>query len=595
MAQPAYEKHIDGVIQGGYTVPNFIQNNWRAQEAINKGNQQVELYYHGSVATQKTYDNIAIDKGSLDQSAENAHAQAAQQRQRMVGLNQYIPSTDGKKVFMLGDQILRIDNERVTDELGNVKMKNTYNIKNNKKGLMASYDANLTDAFGNKSQIQWQGSYTSDSVHYAGKDTNANRNIAQYTMTETDSAGNKKFSSWKAQSYAGKVPTAISESVTVANAGENPYTLSFTRSNMKYESNNDNPSSYEEIGIGEDGLAYYLTRSNISYNGKNQMAGYHEEKKQTQVDGSISTFISTAEFKYKEIGAKFGKDVKDQDPDQLLESTINTQVKNADDSSKTEETNTKYHYENNKLTGATARTKFDGNEAWYEYKDKEGRNLTKNTDARGNATFSYEDANTKKIVEVDKSQVNEPTLKSKNKYSGEATKELDAINGELLEKNSGGRTIYYSGGEINENQIQRIENLTTDYENELRNNLPRQITSHEHLETTYPALDPNNEHKSVQNIDTNYIYKANGNLDSASGSGKASGWEYTSQRGWYGKYSIDDIKETYEIKVGKPFKNSTTKSKNYEEYQAPFESEEGENAVIRTQFSNQAASNGDKV
>jgi hypothetical protein len=48
-----------------------------------------------------------------------------------------------------------VENERVFDANGNVSMRNTFGMEYNAKRLLTDYDADTTDALGNKSHINW--------------------------------------------------------------------------------------------------------------------------------------------------------------------------------------------------------------------------------------------------------------------------------------------------------------------------------------------------------------------------------------------------------------------------------------------------------
>jgi hypothetical protein len=76
-------------------------------------------------------------------------------------------------------------------------------------------------------------------------------------------------------------------------------------------------------------------------------------------------------------------------------------------------------------------------------------------------------------------------------------------------------------------------------------------------------LDPDDSHAQIRDILTNYSYDEKGNLTGAKGVGQGEGWEYASEKGWYGKHTSTIIID-YDIILGRALRKTYTEDKHYE-------------------------------
>jgi hypothetical protein len=562
-----YREYLSDKIQNGYYVEVFTKMDMRQKERVDKRNQVEGILNYSYEATPESTNGILAVEYQHKDSTDKLNTEIKQQRQQreQVATAQtefnYIKYSDGKVAYFKDSLTTRVENERVVDELGNVSIKNTYDMQYNDKRLLTSYEATQTDHLGNASRLYWYGvSYTPDSVFYANKDTRAGKNVTDYYLKEIDSAGNTKLAHWQASSYEGKFLRAFSQTIEDSVYGN----TTFTRSNITYENNDsERPASYHEEGIGTDGLAYTSDRTNLTYNDKKQVTGYQEETITTQIDGSKTKTKVDAKFKYLAVANQFGADVEEPDPDKPLESTISTTIENADGSQRTETATITYNYDaTNQLMSASEQSKFTGQEAqWYEYSDIYGHIVSRNEDENGNITYSYIDSITQETVIVPQDQVT-ATLKDGNKYTGIAETQYEILYGKPMAKEANSRTLYY-GQNISGDELLRVEDSTLTYNNGLVNNLQRLLSSQEYTKVTRPLLDPENKYEETNEISTTYIYDAKGNLVDAQGTGKGGGWEYANEKGWYGKYT-STITTDYDVILGKALRTKYYEDKDYE-------------------------------
>jgi hypothetical protein len=564
---PGYRNYLTEKIQNGYFVEIFANLDMRQLERVDKRNEIEKILGYSYEAGPQTTNNIlATDYQTAYNSAtlKIEIGQQRQQRQQIAsaelaeGFN-YLPHSDGRIDYFKDGLLIASVNERVVDQLGNVSLKNTYNIQYNDNRLMISYDATIKDNLGNVTQQSWYGAtYSADSIFYGGKDTNANKNLTEYYLKETDSAGNVRLSHWQALSYDGKCVRAFHQRIE-----DSVYGISdFTRSNITYCNNDpDYASSYHEEGIGTDGLSYSADRSNIKYNGSGQLTAYHEVVLLTQPDGTVSKITVDATFKYADVPNQFGPDVE-SDPSRMLESIITSTTEGADGSIRNETTTTTYGYDSGlRLISASGVSQLSGQEAdWYEYSDAQGHILTKGTDADGNTIYFYTDPETSEEFYVSADQV-KTTVKEGNKYQGTTYTAYELVYGAPMAKETHSR-LYFYGENISAGELLRIEDSSVTYTNGLVNNLRRALSIQEHNETTYPLTDPQNTHKTIRDSSSTYVYAVNGNLVDFLSSGASEGWEYSPTRGWYNQYT-STFREDYDIILGKPARTNYYEDKNY--------------------------------
>lgn len=563
-----YREYLSDKKQNGYYVEVFTKMDLNQKERVNKRNQIEEILAYAYQAAPESANGILATQYQHKYNADNLKVEIAKQHQQreqvasaqIEGGFNYIPHSDGKIDYFKDGLLTRVENERVVDEFGNISIKDTSNMQYNDKRLLTSYDATLKDKMGNVTKLFWYGAtYSADSVYYATATTNASKSLAEYTLKEIDPAGNVKLTQWKAVSYEGKYLRAFSQTIE-----DNVYgTASFKRSNITYAGNNPGQlSSYHEEGIGTDNLAYTLDRTDIAHNGeKDQLTGYHEVMMTTQIDGTKTKATTDAKFNYLGVAHQFGPDVEELDPDRILESIITITEENADGSVKTETATTKYDYEAaSQLYKASTGSEFNGQEAkWYEYTDRAGHILSRNQDKDDKVTYSYVDADTLQTIAVSEGEVS-AALKDGQKFSGTTETQFEILYGKPIAKQTHSVTGYYNP---ENNKIIRAEDSIITYNNGMVNNLLRTLDSQEYTKITNPLLDPENTHQQTRDIATTYSYDEKANLVDAQGTGTANGWEYSGEKGWYGKYT-STINIDNEVILGKVLRKTYDENKHYE-------------------------------
>lgn len=564
---PGYREYLSGKIQNGYYVEVFSELDRIQKERVNKRNQAEEILAYAYQAAPEAANGILAAQYQHQYNADNLKREIMLQRQglensasaNLEGGFRYIPHSDGKIEYFKDGLLTRVENERVVDEFGNVNIRNSYNYKYDGKRLLTGFEADTKDALGNISHTRQYGmKYTADSLFYAGKDTNANKNITEYFLEETDPAGNKEVTHFYAGSYEGKLLRAFSQTIEDNIYGKS----SFNRSNINYAGGDPTRiSSYHEEGIGTDNLSYTSERADMRYNDKGQLTGYQQEITTTQIDGKKTKTSIEAKFNYLGVPHQFGRDVKEPDPDRILESIVTSSEEQADGSLITETNTTKYSYNAaSQFIDTSSQSEFNGQEAnWYEYKDASGHTLSRNVDKENKVTYSYVDPDTLETVTVSGDLVS-AALKDGNKFSGTTKTKFEILYGKPLAKETQSVTTYSNS---EDNNIVRTEESTVTYNNGLVNNLLRTLGSQEHTKITNPALDPEKSHTQVRNINSSYLYDAKGNISDVDSSGTGSGWEYSSEKGWHGKYT-SNINIDYEVVSGRALRKSYKEDKDYE-------------------------------
>jgi hypothetical protein len=99
--------------------------------------------------------------------------------------------------------------------------------------------------------------------------------------------------------------------------------------------------------------------------------------------------------------------------------------------------------------------------------------------------------------------------------------------------------------------------VSVSYINGLKNNLPRNISSKQNTLTTFPPIDIDNIHSETEEVTTENLYDAKGNLTGAQGIGKKFSHEYDYKKGWYNPHD-DLITVDYVVILGKPLMKQTT-------------------------------------
>jgi hypothetical protein len=573
-----YRDYLNNKVRNGYSLDIFTGLDRGQKERIAKRKQIEELVESSRWANfdlDRGVQQDNLEKAQNSQVLENEVAQQRKQREEnaaAIGEFQYIAYSDGKKEYFTDGLVTTIEKERITDELGNPSLKTTRKMKYNDRRLLISYEVAVTDAFGSTTKVIFdEVEYSPDSVFYGNHITRANKTLTKYHIREIDGGGNITDRYWQADEIEGKFVTASSENVLDPVYGN----YSFQRTNIRYQNNDpERIDSYHEEGIGRDNLPYSLERTNIIYNDKGQVTNYDETKYiQAYIIDEDENIVFTenrikitthAQFNYLSVPNQFGPDVKEPEPDRLLESIITTTTQNPDGSEKTETVTTKYKYDGNQnLIGASGYSIVTGQEAdWYEYIDAQGNILRRSKDDNGDFIYSYVDPDTLKVIIVDPNEVT-AILEDGFKYKGTSLIQYEILSDKPVIKKVDSETYYYRYY-IVEEQIQRIETSTSNYTNGLINNLPRALYLDEHTETAYP-YDPDGSHKRITDISLKYEYDEKVNLiglTQVPGTGRGEGWEYSETRGWYGKY-ISAITKRYEVILNEPVEKYYYEDKVY--------------------------------
>jgi len=559
---PGHRDYLNGKILSGYYVDLFSRADLRQKERVSKRNQVEEILNYSYQAGPESANGTFDAKNTRSYNSYGLKMEIARQRQQreQVASAQtefnYIRNTDGKVSYFKDGLTTRIENERITDEFGNVSaIKNTRNMQYNDKRLLIGYDADVMDKLGNTSKVTWYGvKYTPDSVFYGSSETRANKNISEYYLKEVDPAGNATETHFYGTAFEGKFLRAFSQTVEDTIRGK----ASFNRSNIQYSDPN-HVTGYHEEGTGTDNKAYTSDRTNMAYD-DDRLSSYDEVTYTTQVDGLKQKTTVNAKFTYKDTN-QFGPDVPSGDS-RLVESVITSTVENPDGSIRTDTTTTTYEYDAlDQITGATAYNEFHGQDAkGLEYKDAEGHILTRNTDAEGEITYSYVDADGKTVT-VDEDKVTKTAIDGE-KFSGNAvtTTQFEILGGKLMTKEVRAITTYNTP---DGQEIYTINDTMVTYNNGLVNNMARVLDTKEHSEITYPLFNEAEEHTQIRDIATTYEYDAKGNLSDASSTGTGSGWEYSGEKGWYAPYT-STITSDYEIILGGAVQKTYDEEKIYD-------------------------------
>ncbi|MDD5669569.1 MAG: hypothetical protein PHE58_06025 [Candidatus Omnitrophica bacterium] len=557
-----YRPYLDGKIQFGYYVDTFVHVNRRQEERVSKRKQIEDVISGASQAAPQANFAIFSDKANLRQQAERLNAQIqsdiqkGKQNSAANGEFKYIKNSDGKFEYFTDGLPTTILNERVVDELGNVVLKDTHNMKYNDSRLLTSYDATSKDNLGNISRQSWTGKYTPDSVFYGSDFTNANKLFTEYTVKEIDPAGNTRSTEWKAGNYDGKLLRAFSQKIEDSIYGK----MSFTRSGIEYANNDPKkPFSYKEEGIGTDELFYSTDRTCTSYNGKNQITGYHETITNTQIDGTKSVTDVNSKLTYLTVDQIY-KDVE-ADPDRLLVNYTEATVLNADGSTRKETSTTKYLYDNTKtLTDASTHSDFTGKEPqWFSLKDKDGNTLSTMQKDDGTTEYFYINCATKEKVTVAESDVTKK-LEDGNSYTGFADTKYQILYGKPMSSSVYSLISHFSAAD---GSLFKVDDTTTTFSNGLVNNMQRQLNSHESTRMMYPYLDSDNSHIETLNITTTNVYDNLGNLKDGYGIGTHTGYEFSPESTWISQYTAD-VEVSYEVILGKLLREGSKEVRHYQ-------------------------------
>lgn len=516
---PGHREYLSGKIQNGYYVEVFVNRDIRQKERAVKRNDIEKIVSASYEAAPQSATGILAAEFQKKNNTDNLKIEISKQRQQreqvasaqIEGGFTYVPHSDGKIEYFKDGLLIRVENERIVDQYGNVAIKNTSNIKYNDKRLMTNYEATVRDHLGNLTRLAWYGgAYTADSLYYGGANTEANKNLSEYYLEEIDPAGNVRLTHFSGASYSGKSLKAFNQTTQDSIYG-----------NAEFRRFNITGTSYEEEGTGTDSLTYRLSRDKITNNNKEQATGYTEVKEVTQLNGGIIKTVTEVKNTYLAVPHQFGPDVEEADQDRLLESVITTSVENPDGSKRREVNTVTNQYNGLNLTGAQGASEFSGQEAGWldgaEYRDGA-------------------------------------------KYNGTSQIQYELSYGEPKLKQSDTTASYYSPSG---DDLLRSERTTVTSSNGLVNNLPRLLDTKELSNTTYyPLVDPNGVLQTgIKHITTTYTYEPSGNLSKAAGKGSGSGYEFMNNNGWMNYASDIDI--DYEVILGEAKQKKSQENKDY--------------------------------
>lgn len=554
----SYWDYINKVINSGYSPDVFVKIDRRNMERVE--NQKVidSMLRYATAAAPISSSGVDLAEYLRQEASANIKQTVLdnkQQREKNAAANgefNYVTYTDGGTDYFTDGLLTTSVNRVKIDELGNRSLSSTHDMKYNDDRLLVSYEGESVDNLDNKTTFSWSGTYLPGSLFYASAETNAYKSYATYNMKEVDSGGNTTDTGWSANSYDPTKKFVLSFNQKTANSVYG--TSQFTRSNIEYAGGNINqPSYYDEEGVGADGLSYTSERKDIQYNGRGQVTYFDDT---TKVDyssvsaepeageGNIITTHTIASFTYREdTPDPFGKDI-DPMALRLDSSSVNSTVTRADGSFQKDYTTTEYMYDQNfKIVDASSTTTFNGQAAqWYQYTDAAGHTLSKKSDG----TYCYIDNDNKEVI-VAAANVT-TTLKDGDFYTGTSTTDMEILYGKPMAKSTT-TTTNYTNAEDGYNY--KKDTSTVTYTNGLVHNLQRVLSSSEKSETYYPQLDPDKKYLNNTSITTVYSYdNSTGNLIGASGNGERTGYSYSSEASWVHNKDYSIVRK-YAVILGK--------------------------------------------
>ncbi|NQT75977.1 MAG: hypothetical protein HQ566_05590, partial [Candidatus Omnitrophica bacterium] len=257
----------------------------------------------------RDFINYNINKGLyMDQVEKGQEAQSLQQQimkargltfdaAAKMGEFSYVINKDGSRVNYKDGLPSSIYNEPVHDNLGQLLgYKNTFNMSYDSKRFLGSYDSEIIDPLGNITKILWRnGKYSSDSVWWAGSDTNAGKYLLGYTEIITDPYGATTVREWSTtrNGYDGKKLSIYDEVLKDATGS---VISSSSWSNPTYEG--DTLTGYHQETTDAYGN---VTISNWSaeFEGE-RMLSSHSVDNQINRDGTSSVNDNTLTYEYGE-------------------------------------------------------------------------------------------------------------------------------------------------------------------------------------------------------------------------------------------------------------------------------------------------------
>ncbi|MDO8603675.1 MAG: cysteine peptidase family C39 domain-containing protein, partial [Candidatus Omnitrophota bacterium] len=258
------------------------------------------------------YNQYQINKGTYLQNVEKNQAVQDIQNQlskaRGDTLNaaaaggefSYVLAKDGTKINYTDGLASSIENEPMVDSYGNKTTKTTKDMRYNNDKLLVSYDAEIVDALGNVTKIQWRnGTYSPDSVSFADATTNAGKYLLGYTETVTDPYGSTTIREWsttreaynsdkKATSYHEVNRDAVGNIVSQSDWYNPTY-------------NGDNLMKYYQVTQDANGNIYN-TEWNGVYNEMGRIISLTTKDEETDRDFSTKTSETTTTYEYDSEG-----------------------------------------------------------------------------------------------------------------------------------------------------------------------------------------------------------------------------------------------------------------------------------------------------
>ncbi|MDP8230458.1 MAG: cysteine peptidase family C39 domain-containing protein, partial [Candidatus Gorgyraea atricola] len=255
---------------------------------------------------QSIYNQYQINRQQYIQDAETGAAVQGIEQQLMKARGEtmsaaarsgefsYVLTKDGMRINYTDGLPSSMENERIVDSFGNVSYKNTKNMKYNNNRLMVSYDAEIVDALGNVTRVQWRnGTYSPDSSSIG------NRYLIGYTETTTDAYGSTSIREWSTtrDAYDDKGRATQHHEVTKDALGNIISTSDW--SSPSYEG--DNMTGYHQETKDSYGNLY-ITDWSATFNEMGRITSVTTEDEQINRDLSSSKNKTVTGYEYDEDG-----------------------------------------------------------------------------------------------------------------------------------------------------------------------------------------------------------------------------------------------------------------------------------------------------
>ncbi|MCX5692590.1 MAG: cysteine peptidase family C39 domain-containing protein [Candidatus Omnitrophica bacterium] len=208
----------------------------------------------------------------------------------------YTLNKDGSRVNYTDGLPSSIENEPITDSYGYKSIKNTKNMRYNNDRLMTSYDAEVIDALGNVTKIQWRNAtYSPDSVWWADPGTSAGKYLLGYAETVTDPYGTTNMREWSATRDAYNDAKKITSYREILKDALGNITSISDLSGAIYDG--DNMTGYHQV-VRDSYGNLYTTDWSSKFNKANRIISVTSKDKQENLDFSTSLSETTTTYEY---------------------------------------------------------------------------------------------------------------------------------------------------------------------------------------------------------------------------------------------------------------------------------------------------------